>query len=363
MTRGDGLEVAVDEGRSSARDRPIFVVGSGRSGTDLLQSLLGAHPRIAALPEVHFFSRIYDLRDYWGDLNDDAVLRRVIAETVTKPSLARCGFDVDALVASARLRPRTYADVLDAVMSDFTKREGKARWSEKSPLQTVTTIWQAFPDAQIVHIVRDPRDSIPSTLAKTSVWDDATVAAHHWRAFTALNIEHGTRRGLGQYFRIRYEDLAQDAVAVMRTVFSFLNEDFDPLIVTDVERRRATIRSQNLRNERVLEPIEATNMSSSRELVSRRELLRIEAAVARLLPTLGYDVPSWSAVAAGRMFNLLSLPRVFVGMFNVTVAPRFRSPRRRYELHQQRTRRATELLHQKATRLRAQQRRRDGTSS
>ena len=50
-------------------ERPIFVVGFQRSGTTLLQSLLGAHPRIAAPPEVHFFFRIYGLRDYWGSRN------------------------------------------------------------------------------------------------------------------------------------------------------------------------------------------------------------------------------------------------------------------------------------------------------
>jgi len=53
-------------------ERPIFVVGFQRSGTTLLQSLLGAHPRIAAPPEVHFFFRIHQLRDYWGDLAETA---------------------------------------------------------------------------------------------------------------------------------------------------------------------------------------------------------------------------------------------------------------------------------------------------
>ena len=35
--------------------RPIFIVGVGRSGTSLLQSMLHAHPYISFLPETHFF--------------------------------------------------------------------------------------------------------------------------------------------------------------------------------------------------------------------------------------------------------------------------------------------------------------------
>ena len=40
-----------------AQDRPIFVVGYQRSGTTLLQALLGAHHRIAGPPETHFIFR------------------------------------------------------------------------------------------------------------------------------------------------------------------------------------------------------------------------------------------------------------------------------------------------------------------
>src|SRR5579884_827441 len=64
---------------------PIFVVGFQRSGTTLLQALLGAHPRIASPPETYFITRIYHLRDYWGDLRDAARLRRVVEETVHPP--------------------------------------------------------------------------------------------------------------------------------------------------------------------------------------------------------------------------------------------------------------------------------------
>lgn len=49
-------------------DAPIFVVGFPRSGTTLAQSLIGAHPRIAAPLEMHYFSRVVMHRSCWGDL-------------------------------------------------------------------------------------------------------------------------------------------------------------------------------------------------------------------------------------------------------------------------------------------------------
>lgn len=44
-------------------DAPLFVIGFQRSGTTLLQALLGAHPRIAAPPEIYYVARVAEHQD------------------------------------------------------------------------------------------------------------------------------------------------------------------------------------------------------------------------------------------------------------------------------------------------------------
>jgi hypothetical protein len=63
---------------------PIFVVGHQRSGTTLLQALLGSHPNIASPPETYFVSRIADLADCYGNLGDDENLRRALHDTLNR---------------------------------------------------------------------------------------------------------------------------------------------------------------------------------------------------------------------------------------------------------------------------------------
>jgi hypothetical protein len=287
-------------------DRPIFVVGFSRSGTTLLQSLMGAHPRIAAPPELFYFRRIVRFRDYWGDLNDDAVLRRVVEETLALPNLADSGFDVERTYERARLGPRTYAGIFDAVMADYTEHQGRQRWSEKSPHQRVTWIWMFTPTAQVVHIVRDPRPTIASNMAKLAGYPDLLSTVDAWREFTLETIRDGAERGTpDNYLRIRYEDLAADPPQVMKTVFTFLGEDFDPAYVDDPSRRGASVGSDRaIWQARVLEPIVAADQEGWRESLSRPARLRLEAAVADVVPELGYAPASGATVAAGRVLNI-----------------------------------------------------------
>src|SRR3954465_14996704 len=82
---------------AASTDAPIFVVGFPRSGTTLIHALIGAHPRIAAPPEMHYFVRIGRHWGHWGDLSEDASLRRVIDAAVNTPKFVNCGFDIDRI--------------------------------------------------------------------------------------------------------------------------------------------------------------------------------------------------------------------------------------------------------------------------
>jgi hypothetical protein len=289
--------------------RPIFVVGFHRSGTTLLQALIGAHPRIAAPPEIGFFGRVFASRETWGDLADDAVLRRVIAAALDRETLMEAGFDAERVYERARSGPRTYAGVLTAIMRDFADQRAKPRWCEKTPLQPAPWIWEQFPTAQLVHIVRDPRDSVASH--SKLPWDvpDPVTLARKWRAFTEEAIRTGADRGPSSYVRIRYEDLARDPAAVLPQVFSFLGEEFDAGVVTDVERRRSTVMPVATGwLGKVLEPITPPTEGAWRDNLPRVAQLRIAPIVGPLLAGLGYPPPSSGEAAAGRTLNAVSTP-------------------------------------------------------
>src|SRR3954467_5975754 len=274
-----------DTATAQTNAAPVFVVGFPRSGTTLTQSLIGAHPRIAAPPEMHFFSRVVLHRRYWGDLTDDTEVRRVVAAALDTPRLEKCGFVVDRIVE--RVEQRTLGGILDAIMTDFAVREGKQRWCEKTPLQSARHIWAELPNAQVVHVIRDPRESLASGYELTGGFDPP-LSARSWRKFTLGNMHDGIGRGARQYLRIRYEDLAREPHAVLTQGFAFLGEDFAPEILTDPERRRSVLTATVVPwQAKVLEPIRAPE-SNWRKKMNPRQRARVTAIVGDMLPGLGY---------------------------------------------------------------------------
>jgi hypothetical protein len=281
---------------------PIFVIGYQRSGTTLIQALLGAHPRIAAPPETYFFFRVADQAEYFGDLSGDANLSRALYEALNPPVdlFADCGFDQDRLLARAKEGPRTYAALFDTIMSDFAARAGKQRWSEKSAGQPIDAAYSLFPDAQVVHMVRDPRDVVASSLQAPGMEPDATRIARGWRSFTLRTVRRGFEVGPAQFLQIRYEDLTRDPAAVLRVVCAFLGEEYDPVMLDDQSRRGGTVPAvASPWQARALTSVVPARVGGWRERLQRIDQVRVNAVVGSMLAPLGYEAPSARAKALG----------------------------------------------------------------
>jgi hypothetical protein len=277
-----------------ATDRPIFVVGFQRSGTTLLQSLLGAHPRIAAPPELHFILRVAYFRDYFGDLADDANLRRALHEALNPPVdiLGECGFDEDALFDRAAAGPRTYAGLFAAIMDDYAERNDRERWAEKTPSQRPDDIWNLFADAQVIHIIRDPREVVASSLDMPWERRSAAAIALDLRHFTLESVARGRRAGAAQYLQLRYEDLARDPEAVLRLVCAFIGEDYDPGMLDPARRGQALMPSASWQAQaaQAIAPV----TSKWRAKLGAADRVRVQAIVSELLAPYGYSGPSKS---------------------------------------------------------------------
>lgn len=163
----------------------VFVGGTGRSGTHIIGSLLGRHPRYANLPnEARFHCDPGGIPDLLAGQTDRAAferrmrrqwyrrlqiqrmrfrgLHRHVDRSTFRAGMERFSerFDVDPDGACAGL----FLDLLWPIV----ERADKEALVEQScdTIAAAPTLLRLFPEAKFIHIVRDGRDAAASRIAQ-----------------------------------------------------------------------------------------------------------------------------------------------------------------------------------------------------
>lgn len=186
---------------------PVFVVGCQRSGTTLVRLLLDSHPRLSCGPETRFLES----------------MRRVVHEDWE--ALERFGFSREEWLARM-------AGMFAGVHADYAARRGRARWVDKTPRYALQLdfVLALFPDAQVVHVLRDARDVVVSH-RKRFGYVPALKAAVKWPRYVRAVRAAQEWLPQNQFHEVRYEDLVFDQEATVRRLTDFLGEEFDPAML------------------------------------------------------------------------------------------------------------------------------------
>jgi hypothetical protein len=228
--------------------RRIFVVGCPRSGTTVLQSLVGAHPRVRAFPESHFFARAA------ASPRDEAMrhLRRFLdAAGVELPAAAAELSAIEAFVAA---------------LDGAALGAGADMWTEKTPrhLHHVDLIAAHVPDVRFVHVLRRGVDAVRSlhrvTREAPERWGGRPRSVGHcvrrWERDVRISL--GYARAPAHHL-VRYETLVARPEKVAWGLCEFLGVERDRAML---EARAAVAAAVTLPGEtwkeRAAAPLEAS---------------------------------------------------------------------------------------------------------
>lgn len=211
---------------------PLFIIGMPRSGTKLLRGLLEQHPRIRVPTiETDFFPFLLRWVREHGSRHDASAFGSLFQQIKSAPYFMLR--PADAAAFSWREWREHCRGRYDAagLFEGFVRYEtgiGSQTgyiWGDKSPAYTrhVGALLEHFPDARVVHIVRDVRDYCLS-IRKT--WNkDIRRAAFHW----GRDVGHAHRvcqAHCGRCIELKYEDLLRAPRAQMRRLSGFLQIEF-----------------------------------------------------------------------------------------------------------------------------------------
>lgn len=177
---------------------PLFVGGTGRSGTTIVARLLGKGSRYATLSrELKFHSHpggLTDLLDGNTSLDDFCGQLRDRWWGEDTPEGASGGFlpmcsPRTFEPAVARFRENFTSDPLEAARTlmheladPFAQRRRKTGWVEHTTtsVRDAGRLQRIFPQLRVVHVVRDGRDVAASLLHREWGPDEPMAALHYW---------------------------------------------------------------------------------------------------------------------------------------------------------------------------------------
>jgi hypothetical protein len=215
---------------------PVFVVGMPRSGTKLLRGLLNAHSKIGIpLNETEFLPYLDRHWPQFGDLS-----RRDRFESFYKWITATFYFQNRLKEHGEKIELSTWylmckddfslPNVFEQLIRHDANVDEGGVWGDKSPsyLGYLPVIKRLYPDAKIIHIIRDVRDYVLSM--EKAFGKDRKRAAQRWvdTIYKAKNDMDSFQRDV---LEVQYEDLLQDPSNVLREVCGFIGLSYEESMI------------------------------------------------------------------------------------------------------------------------------------
>jgi hypothetical protein len=211
--------------------RPVFILGSPRSGTTLLyHMLLSAGGFAVYRTESNVFNI---LAPRFGDFSVTKNKLELMKVWLQSKLFKVSGLDAQDITGKVLAQCKSHGDFLRIVMDETARKQHVDRWAECTPEHIVylPEIKQEIPDALIIHIIRDGRD-VAVSLDKLGwirpfPWDkhrSRLVAGLFWEWIVGKGREYG-RMISPDYMEVRFEELVTNPRPVLAQVSRFIDHD------------------------------------------------------------------------------------------------------------------------------------------
>ena len=301
---------------------PVFICGYPKSGTTLLLALLDSHPDLLVFPEETKFFR--NIVGHPKRRNPEYVLEHTGARAFGYDEVRwASGYrDYSAIDFKAYKRclnqrwagcVKDEPSLLESIIRCFGQVTGqphKPYWIEKTPLNEnyLEKAVKWWPDLRAIYIIRDPRDnycsykktrqkrrqalevqayeeekenrspdlakqkpSIPRLLVPDEFIAYWFESLNHWERFAARHADN--------MLLIRYEDLVESPRQVMESVCSFLQINWDEVLMRPT--RSGVFWSGNSMHGTEFKGISTASVGKYKEVLSEREVRYLEAWLRR----------------------------------------------------------------------------------
>lgn len=209
--------------------KPIFLLASERSGTNLLRRRLSESQITAYGPSpLHFLKHLYFAEPYYGDLSKNDNFKKIVEDALGlaynhfSPWDEKISIDevIDQYQSIFQGR-RSTIGLMHVIYTIYAIRKGYTTYfcKDNNLFDFVCEIQQAIPEAKFIYLFRDPRDFVLSQLGRPTQVKSFFYLANLWRDEQIKCIRQATAlEDNRSIIKISYEQLISDERKVVNDI-------------------------------------------------------------------------------------------------------------------------------------------------
>ncbi|MGD1949610.1 MAG: sulfotransferase [Leptolyngbyaceae cyanobacterium] len=271
------------------------MIGTQRSGSNLMRLMLNQIPTIEAPHPPHILQRLMPLMSSYKDLSDASTFAQLVDDVCQLVELNPVpweGVVLDRQDIANRCTQNSLVAVFSAVYDVLAETRDAETWCCKSlsNVHYVPEIDEYLPKAKYLYLYRDGRDVAVSFKKAVVGQKHFYHIAQDWAKAQRAALKMRQKFDESQFFSISYESLTGSPEESLKALCKFLEVEYSPSMMSFHESSEAknTASSSSLWDN-VTKPIMNQNTKKFLKQASEEEVRIFELVAGDVLDALGYE--------------------------------------------------------------------------
>ncbi len=254
-------------------------------------------------PETHFFHSYQNLKKKFEKSQNHKLFRNKLIESWygAKTRIRDLGLSKNHILeTSEKLDLTSPLDLFTLQLTMYRAERDKSIVGEKTPRHTlhVPEILEAYPDAKIISLFRDPRATSYSEIKVQFGSPSVIVSAKRWKKYAQVHERLQQELPNHQYMMLRYSDLIENVEGTLKTICEFLEVPFEEQMLEYYERdEKGFAEGEKSWKKETLEPVRENKNEEWKSALNDWQIALIEDTVGEYLEKFNYE--TWNGYSPG----------------------------------------------------------------
>ncbi len=274
-------------------EAPIFILGSGRNGSTLLNRILNEHGEIFIPPEQYFLGPSIVKFNLYNFLNWRDLAKIIVGELLPGSGTHYWHIQLDNLLEKVLKSEKNLQKVIDIIFRHVDPLNKKL-WGDTTPSNTryLPEIFSLFPKARYIFLIRDGRDVVASYIqgneksyGELCKFNNAMA---HWKSTAGYYNWLNKRTDV---YLLKYERLVTSPEEELRKLSDYLKVDYTKEFFHYHEHFPDNRFYHGPEHANVLKPIFSDSVGNWEKSLSEEQQLICNEILKKELLSFGYYSP------------------------------------------------------------------------